>query len=408
MKKRNITKIFFILILFLLVLAITKADLYCYINTTCTSSTALLRFENESSGANNSHAQFYNYTQDVYAYTLCCNSTLYTLQNYCSSGTTLLRLENLTNSHVQTSSYSTYNHKVCFNTTTTINCTIYDTTCPVGDTCLLSLGNSTGNKTNAHVSACNYYKTNLCCGPPNIPSSIPTLLAPSYDTHITNVTPKLYWQNSTDIDGQTRTYHIQVDDNSDFTSPNVNITAITEGSYNTSYTVVNPLSIGVYFWRVRAYDSIDYSNWSNTWNFTLDSINILVINKTVNFNAITIGTSNDTTTNNPVPFVIQNDGNVNVNVSIYALDALWGNAALDTQYFQFKIDNFTSENNSFKWGLLSWTNVSSSPVLSIGNLSSSDSTDSAEIDVKITAPYGELVGDKSSTLTFESSYSDPP
>lgn len=394
--------------LFLLILTITKADLYCYFNQTCTSSTALLRLENDSSGMNNSHAQFYNYTQDPYTYTLCCNSTTYTLQNFC--GTTFLRLENLTNSHVQSPSYLSYTYNVCFNSTTQINCTVYDTTCPAEATCLLSISNATGNRTNDHIAACNYYTTNVCCGPLNTPPTIPVLLAPLYDTYTINVTPTFYWQNSTDIDGHTRTYHLQVDDDSDFTSQNVNITNLAEGAYNTSYTVVNPLTIGTYFWRVRAYDSADYSNWSSVWNFTLDSINILVINNTVNFNTLTIGTSNDTTTNNPAPFVIQNDGNVNVNVSIYALasDPLWDAATLNTSYFQFKVDNFTSENNSFKWGLLQWTNVSSSAILAVGNLSYIDSNDSAEVDIKITVPYGELIGDKSSTLTFESSYSDPP
>jgi hypothetical protein len=409
MRKRYIFKIFFISLLLLLILTITRAaDLYCYINQTCTSSTALLRFENDSTGINNSHAQFYNYSQDVYNYTLCCNSTIYTLQNYCVGGTVILRLENLTNSHVQDSSYSSYTYPVCVNTTTSMNCTSQNSVCSAGRTCLLSISNATGNKTNAHVAACKYYATNVCCGNPNTPSSIPILLAPLNDIHTIDTTPTLYWQNSTDIDGDTRTYHIQVDDNSDFTSPTVNVSGIVEGVYNTTYTIVSEQSIGIYFWRVRAYDTIDYSNWSSTGNYTLDSINILVINKTVNFNTLTIGTSNDTTTNNPAPFVIQNDGNVNVNVSIYALDALWSNAALNTEYFQFKIDNFTEENNSFRWGLLSWTNISSSPILAIGNLSYSDTNDSAEVDIKIIAPSGEIAGDKSSTITFESSYSDPP
>ncbi|MCX6711872.1 MAG: hypothetical protein NT139_02455, partial [Candidatus Woesearchaeota archaeon] len=321
---------------------------------------------------------------------------------------TILRLENLTNSHIQDFSYSNYNYPVCLNTTTPINCTVQTLTCSAGRTCLFSMSNAIGSRTNAHISACGYYSINICCAAPNTPPSIPILLAPTNDNHTLDNTPTLYWQNSTDVDGDIIKYPIQIDNDIDFTSPNVNMSNVTEGAHNTSYTVVNPLVIGIYYWRVRAYDGIDYSNWSSVWNFTLDSVNILLINKTVNFNTLQIGVSNDTTVDKPEPFVIQNDGNVNVNVSVYALDSLWNSAALDTLYFQFKVNNFTSENNSFTWGLLEWTNVSNSAVLSIGNLSYIDNNDSARVDIKVIPPYGELPGDKSSTLTFESSYSDPP
>jgi subtilisin-like proprotein convertase family protein len=76
--------------------------------------------------------------------------------------------------------------------------------------------------------------------------------APALNTPLNNALlsvprPSLSWRPSV---GATR-YHLQVDNNSDFSSPEISQHPIT----STSFTPAFPLMQGVYYWRVRAYDA---------------------------------------------------------------------------------------------------------------------------------------------------------
>ena len=129
---------------------------------------------------------------------------------------------------------------------------------------------------------------------------------------------------------------------------------------------------------------------------------------TVDFGTVYQGAADNTTDNSPGPLVIQNDGGVNVNVSI-ARDvnstALFsGTGGGDnTASFQFKVDNST-EPNSFNWvdSTTTWTNIPG--VAGINNvlteLKYQDSTDTAEVDLLINIPSDEPVGAKNETLVF--------
>jgi len=59
-------------------------------------------------------------------------------------------------------------------------------------------------------------------------------------------------------------YRIQVDNNSDFSSPEINQTAS-----STSYTPGTGLAPGNYHWRVRATNSCGDGSWSSTWSVTI-------------------------------------------------------------------------------------------------------------------------------------------
>jgi hypothetical protein len=61
-------------------------------------------------------------------------------------------------------------------------------------------------------------------------------------------------------------YQIQVDDNANFASPVFDDTADT-----TSRTLVEPLTVGQYFWRVRAISEYEVNGlWSETWTLVVD------------------------------------------------------------------------------------------------------------------------------------------
>ncbi|MBR9692167.1 hypothetical protein GOV06_05280 [Candidatus Woesearchaeota archaeon] len=134
---------------------------------------------------------------------------------------------------------------------------------------------------------------------------------------------------------------------------------------------------------------------------------------TVDFGTIYQGATDNTTDNSPGPLIIQNDGGVDVNVSI-ARDS--NSSALfsgtgggdNTVSFRFKIDNST-ESNSFNYAAstTTWTNVPG--VAGINNmlneLKYNDATDTAEVDLLIDVPNDEPIGSKNETLVFTATQS---
>lgn len=131
---------------------------------------------------------------------------------------------------------------------------------------------------------------------------------------------------------------------------------------------------------------------------------------TVNFGQISTGATNNTTDNNPAPFIIQNDGNVKVNVSIerdpLTSPMFSGTGGGDnTSSFQFKADE-TSETGSFNLATstTSWTNVPGTTTTNFLNeLKQADISDSAEVDLLINVPEDEPAGVKTESLIFTAS-----
>ncbi len=172
-----------------------------------------------------------------------------------------------------------------------------------------------------------------------------------------------------------------------------------------NFTAQSELCIGnMYFWQVRAYDGTEYGQWSQKWNFTLEPI--IVLNLTtnrVNFGNLSNGDI-VSTDGNASPLIVQNDGNIRLNISyVSALNSLFSSIGLNTAYFQFKIDNDTTESSSFNWtsSQTSWTNITSITVQNksaIAHLKYQDSQDTAEIDIKVTVPTTEGAGRKSTIV----------
>jgi hypothetical protein len=95
-----------------------------------------------------------------------------------------------------------------------------------------------------------------------VPPSIPVLVRPGNNYSIEDTTPYVDWNNS---NGNPVQYRIEVDNNSDFSSPIVRTT--TDVSY---YPIGSSLSPGSYSWRVQAKDSANnWSTFSPPWTFTI-------------------------------------------------------------------------------------------------------------------------------------------
>lgn len=96
------------------------------------------------------------------------------------------------------------------------------------------------------------------------PPSVPTLFSPSNGEQTNDNTPFFDWGN---VSGAVE-YRIQVDNNSNFSSP-----AINQPRTSSSYSSSSALSDGLYYWRVQARDEAgNWSGWSPVWTVTIDIV----------------------------------------------------------------------------------------------------------------------------------------
>jgi hypothetical protein len=235
----------------------------------------------------------------------------------------------------------------------------------------------------------------------NSPPDQVVLTYPSNGGNITNRTPTVNWTTPNDDDpGDSLTYELLIDNDNDFSSPNVDVSPVT-----TEYLLTTELDVDtVYYWKVRANDSDNYSIWSDIWNFTVDSyLDILLTQDSIAFGSLSIGASDNTSDDNPSPFELVNVGNILANINISAT-SLFSSVGLGTSAFQFKADN-TTETQSFNASAsaISWTNMPTGSVVLIGALNYSDSQDSAECDILVDVPADEPSGSKTSNITFTGS-----
>ncbi len=102
-------------------------------------------------------------------------------------------------------------------------------------------------------------KSASACATAAAPLGSVTLLSPPDDIE-NQIQPLLLdWQ---DLIGATQ-YHLSIDDNSDFTSPIVDVNTNSSDYYATG------LGDGVtYYWRVRGNNACGWSGWNNPWSFT--------------------------------------------------------------------------------------------------------------------------------------------
>lgn len=101
------------------------------------------------------------------------------------------------------------------------------------------------------------------------PPSVPTLASPASNALLTNLSPKLDWNNSSVPLGTTFDhYRLQVATDLAFVNLilDQNITGL---STNSDFTLASPLSSNSrYYWRVSAYNTTEqYSAWSAVWSF---------------------------------------------------------------------------------------------------------------------------------------------
>jgi hypothetical protein len=352
----------------------------------CSTGTKVLGVQNFSGGYNNSHAEVYSNTD--YNNSVCCTLTGDTLMHSC--GTTLLRLSNTTNAHVEQSNESHFAYAACVDgLNTNFTCSYTDGVCPGSQTCVLTIAGSiaTGsNSTNAHVGDCTAYTRKLCCGT-NTRPNVPTLIAPTNNnTTVFSRYPYFNWV-STDPDGDTITYFWNI------TSPPGCAVIPEKSMLSLMYTSTDRLCVdAVYNWTVKACDAQGCSAYAAPFNFTISSvIGITFQNASIDYGTFDPSTPTQQYTKNtsadaPPPLRYNNTGNVDMSVQVKANDAIWALQPLNTYYFQYADENTTN-----------WQNWTASYASLLDNLSYPDGT--RELEVLVRVPMNEPAGAKNTSVT---------
>jgi hypothetical protein len=241
----------------------------------------------------------------------------------------------------------------------------------------------------------------------NTPPSV-TLVLPANGDAATNRTPTFTWTGSDDDeDSMTYEFNISLVAASTCSEADRLIGGLNDPNY-TAATDFKCLSDNgdYYVWSARANDGSEWGDWAGYYVAKITAIVAISLpTNSIDFGLIGNLKSKNTTTDSPAPFIIQNDGNVLVNVSITATD-IWASVVNPSQYYKFKIDN-SAEAGSFGWdgSVTSFTNMPDSltPLMCIADFAYPDSTDSAEIDVYVEVPAAETPGSRSSNVTVTAS-----
>jgi parallel beta-helix repeat protein len=243
--------------------------------------------------------------------------------------------------------------------------------------------------------------------------SIVTLVYPANEDTTTNRTPQFNWSESSDAEGDTLIYEVNVSrfsGGSYYSSDSRMVNSSADENWTTLASRLKYFWDDEYYynWTVRVWDGYESTAFAVPFTLKLSSeVALSMPTDTVNFSTLDIGQSQDTTTNNPFPLVIQNDGNCFVNVNMTnASQLLWNSQQSPSDYYMYKIGNATGEEGSFNWAasITQWTDVPVSNQTIINYLNYTDVTDSAKIDISITVPQSEGYGNKWSSLQFTGWY----
>jgi len=346
-----------------------------------------------------------SYGGDAYAYTLCCAADAqHVLNNSCANASKIdvFGVSATTNAHIQNPDLfvGVYNELACMAATPGgLNCEYSKAACSAGYGPVASMANSEGpNATNAHIANYSYYTANVCCKIDNSAPTVPVLGYPLDGNDSVFEREIVFdWADSTDADGDDITYDYNL---SQATCAGDYQTGLATSTYTSSTLCVDKL----YNWTVRACDEHDAcSAWASVWEFTIAST--LGLNFTVNetdFVSVARNGTDNTTDNDPPPFTVENTGNVPLNVTFKALDALFTTSGLGNDTFQYKARE--DEAGAYGSAQTDWENVSVNYTALFTNLGYAAAADSAFVDVLIHSPYEEPAGAKSSIVQVLGNY----
>ncbi|MBS3087154.1 DUF2341 domain-containing protein, partial [Candidatus Pacearchaeota archaeon] len=224
----------------------------------------------------------------------------------------------------------------------------------------------------------------------------------------TNRTQELSWSGF-DADGDSLIYEVDVHEQW-FSGPICDDDRNNDSLISTVYVPTSDWEClydnGDYYnWSVRATDDSGniWGDWAGPWHFNLTAeVSISLVASEMNFGSMMPGDVENSSDGAPSPFVLDNDGNVVVNVSLNST-AIWNERSGSSSEYQFKVDNVSSEEGAFIWlmSIVDWFNMPiADDVVGLGELRYNDGEDSAEIDVRLEVPANEAPGVKNAMIVF--------
>jgi hypothetical protein len=241
-----------------------------------------------------------------------------------------------------------------------------------------------------------------------IENSLPVvyLTSPENGNITTDRTPTFEWAAATDSDNDAIT-------NYEFNLSLVPASLCNEEDRNlevgvvTQYTLLSDLICfyndnDTYMWSVRARDADGYGEWAAYRTINVSVLHdFSLVTDSINFGSLAPNVSVNTTAGYS-PIVLQNDGNVFLNITLSGTQ-LWDSVAFPSEYYQFKIDNYTGHEGAFNWAssITDWENISSSAVTAVVELNHS-TWKRAEVDILAWVPSSEHSAVRNSSITLMS------
>ncbi|MEK6872277.1 MAG: hypothetical protein AABX16_05215, partial [Nanoarchaeota archaeon] len=247
------------------------------------------------------------------------------------------------------------------------------------------------------------------------------LLFPAHSNFTTNRTPTFNWSGNDD-DSDTLSYEINLTayytgggrrQSCDVYKNNNSIGTVSNFTPGTGEYLKCLIDNGYYFnWTVRAYDGEGFGGWNATErNITIQSevtINLSV--NFVNFGKLNISMIKNTSSDSPPPFVLQNLGNSEANISVNFTNP-WTSVTLPNESLRFRVKNLTSNCFIVVNTTTGWTHapVATTPIIHRLNFTSGYQTgcNNVSIDLHVRVPNNENAGNKTSLVTFISSLGEP-
>ena len=129
--------------------------------------------------------------------------------------------------------------------------------------------------------------------------------------------------------------------------------------------------------------------------------NIELLVDTVNFGDMATSENKYTWDNSPPPFVLKNNGSVEVDVSVGVTGTnLWHTTYNDGNFTYNGTDNGTSSYISIQTSLVNMINTTNGATFLVDNLSSATELDTINVELSVTVPQDELHGAKSASVKF--------
>ncbi len=213
------------------------------------------------------------------------------------------------------------------------------------------------------------------------------------------------WTDADEIDGDAVTYNLNVTVEAGPCSNEIAQTSISDNNYTSPIQLCFDQN---YKWNVTACDVDGCSDVSHeTFNFTIQSfIGVTLINDSVNFSDVYPTEMRYTDNHTHFPFILENNGNVIVNVSFVANNSLFTSVGLDNIAFQFRVEENETDSINEAESQTTYTPVPSTWVQAIDDLNFSDWKDAVEIHLNVTVPETEPPGRLLANITVHAVISE--